>query len=138
MARPYAGVIESLRRVGLRPTRQRAGLGHLLFRNGDRHVTADQLYAEAEQAGLRVSLATVYNTLHQLCAAGLLAEVVVEPGRSYFDTNVAGHHHFYNVDTGGLTDIMQADVGVPVLPPPPAGTTVEQVSIIVRVRNESP
>ena len=134
MARPFAGTIDLLREAGLRPTRQRVGLSYLLFRDGDRHVTADQLHGEAEAAGLRVSLATVYNTLHQLCDAGLLAEVVAEPGRSYFDTNVSGHHHFFNVDTGELADIPKDAVALPALPEPPEGTAVDQVSIVIRVR----
>ena len=137
MTRPYAGTIELLRHAGLRPTRQRVGLGYLLFKAGDRHVTADQLHGEAESVGLKVSLATVYNTLHQLCDAGLLAEVVVEPGRSYFDTNVLGHHHFFNIDTGELADIPSDAVAVSALPLPPEGTAIENVSIIVRVRQES-
>ena len=137
MTRPYAGTIDLLRKAGLRPTRQRVGLSYLLFHAGDRHVTADQLRGEAEVSGLKVSLATVYNTLHQLCDAGLLSEVVVEPGRSYFDTNISGHHHFFNVDTGELADIPSNEVSVSALPMPPAGTSVEQVSIIVRVRQQS-
>lgn len=136
MSRPYAKTIDSLRKAGLRPTRQRIGLSYLLFSRGDRHVTADQLHTEAEAAGLKVSLATIYNTLHQLCAAGLLSEVVAEPGRSYFDTNVSGHHHFFNVDTGELADIPEDAVAVSALPKAPAGTVVDEVSIIVRVRQE--
>lgn len=134
MNRPYTSIIESLRNVGLRPTRQRVGLSYLLFKGGERHVTADQLHSEAEGAGLKVSLATVYNTLHQLCDAGLLSEVVAEPGRSYFDTNVSGHHHFFNVTTGELTDIPANEIALPALPTPPEGTVVDQVSIVVRVR----
>ncbi|HKK28810.1 MAG TPA: Fur family transcriptional regulator [Alphaproteobacteria bacterium] len=134
MTRTYAGTIEMLRQAGLRPTRQRVGLAHLLFGQGDRHVTADQLRGEAETAGIKVSLATVYNTLHQFSGAGLLSEVFVEPGRSYFDTNTASHHHFFNVDTGDLADIPDGEVGVTALPVPPAGTAIDDVSIVVRVR----
>ncbi len=86
---------------------------------------------------MKVSLATIYNTLHQLCDAGLLAEVVVEPGRSYFDTNISGHHHFFNVDTGELADIPPEAVAVSALPAPPTGTAIDQVNIIVRVRKQS-
>lgn len=136
MIRPYARPIEMLRKAGLRPTRQRIGLCHLLFSRGDWHVTADQLHAQAEAAGVSVSLATVYNTLHQLCAAGLLSEVVVEPGRSYFDTNLAEHHHFFNLDTGELGDISSGEVVVSSLPAPPAGTAVDQVNIVIRLRNQ--
>ena len=134
MSRPYTQTIDILRSAGLRPTRQRVGLSYILFNGGDRHVTADQLHSEADAAGLKVSLATVYNTLHQLCDAGLLAEVLVEPGRSYFDTNISVHHHFFNMDTGELADIPPDEISVQQLPTPPEGTAIDQVSIIVRVR----
>lgn len=132
--RNYTDVIERLRQAELRPTRQRIGLARLLFAPGDRHVTADQLHAEAERSGLSVSLATVYNTLHQFCHAGLLREVVVEPGRSYFDTNTEQHHHFFNVADGELSDIPESIVSVPSLPQPPEGTEVDRVDIVIRVR----
>ena len=80
-------------------------LARLLFDGGDRHVTAEQLHGEALAAAIPVSLATVYNTLHQFTDAGLLREVVVEPGRSYFDTNIADHHHFFCEASGLLQDI---------------------------------
>ena len=102
---PSPAVIERLRAVGLRPTRQRLALTRLLFDKGDRHVTAEQLHGEVLAAAIPVSLATVYNTLHQFTAAGLLREVVVEPGRSYFDTNIDDHHHFFSESVGSLQDI---------------------------------
>src|SRR5438874_5167375 len=95
-------VVERLRRAGLRPTRQRLALARLLFEGGDRHVTAEGLHGEALGGHIRVSLATVYNTLHQFTEAGLLREVVVEPGRSYFDTNIDDHHHFFSEPAGTL------------------------------------
>src|SRR5690349_22383150 len=98
--RPYAELLHRLRAAGLRPTRQRLALARLLFEKGDRHVTAEQLHGEALGAAVPVSLATVYNTLHQFIGAGLLREVVVSPGRSYFDTNVTDHHHFFYEDDG--------------------------------------
>ena len=78
---------------------------NLLFRNGHRHLTAETLHAEAVAQGIKVSLATVYNTLHQFTHAGLLRQVVVDPTRSYFDTNTVDHQHFYYEDEGMLTDI---------------------------------
>lgn len=123
-----------LRAVGLRPTRQRIALARLLFEGSDRHVTAEQLRAEAEGAAIRVSLATVYNTLHQFTAAGLLREVVVEPGRSYFDTNVEDHHHFFCETSGMLQDIPGDSVAVGALPSPPPGTEISRVDVIIRVR----
>ncbi|MCB9928899.1 MAG: transcriptional repressor [Alphaproteobacteria bacterium] len=134
-AKSYSEVIDRLRQAGLRPTRQRIGLGKLLFAGEHRHVTADQLHIEAERSGLSVSLATVYNTLHQFRNAGLLREVVAEPGRSYFDTNTEAHHHFFNVSEGALIDIPAADVDLPSLPVPPDGMGVDRVDIVIRVRN---
>ena len=91
---------EKLRKAGLRPTRQRLALASLLFAHGDRHVSAESLHEEAVSAGVPVSLATVYNTMHQFTAAGLLREVTVDGTRTYFDTNTGDHHHFYCEDDG--------------------------------------
>lgn len=134
--RPYSGLIEQLKAVGLRPTRQRLALAKLLFGSGNRHVSAERLHGEAVEAQARVSLATVYNTLHQFTAVGLLREVVVEPGRSYFDTNVEDHHHFYFQDTGRIEDIPGHDLRVLDLPQAPAGTRIARVDIIVRVAED--
>lgn len=131
--RPFTRVIEMLNRVGLRPTRQRLTLARLLFDRGDRHVTAEQLYDEAVAENVPVSLATVYNALHQFTAAGLLREVVVEAGRSYFDTNTSDHHHFFHEDTGRLDDIPEQEISVSRLPELPAGTGLSRVDVVVRV-----
>ncbi len=131
--RPYSGLIERLKSVGLRPTRQRLGLAKLMFERGNRHLSAEQLHGEAVDARVRVSLATVYNTLHQFTAAGLLREVVVEPGRSYFDTNVEDHHHFYFEKTGRLQDIPGEELRVLDLPEAPEGTRVARVDVIIRL-----
>jgi Fur family iron response transcriptional regulator len=134
--RPYANALELLRAAKLRPTRQRLALARMLFEKGDRHVTAEQLHGEAQAASVRVSLATVYNTLHQFIAAGLLREVVVDPGRSYFDTNVSDHHHFFHEETGRLQDISGERLGVAELPAPPAGTQIRRVDVIIRLSGE--
>ncbi len=133
-SRPYCEALARLRSAGLRPTRQRLALARLLFQAGDRHVTAEQLHGEALAARARVSLATVYNTLHQFVEAGLLREVVAEPGRSYFDTNTSNHHHFYFVDSGDLQDIPSAEIALSCLPSAPPGTAIDRVDIVVRVR----
>jgi Fur family iron response transcriptional regulator len=112
-------------------------LAKLLFDGGDRHVTAEQLHGEALSARVRVSLATVYNTLHQFVTAGLLREVVVDPGRSYFDTNSDDHHHFYFTDSGRLQDIPSDSVTVADLPDAPAGTAVDRVDVIIRLRQSA-
>lgn len=129
--------VERLRAAGLRPTRQRLALARLLFEDGDRHVTAEHLHGEAEARAIRVSLATVYNTLHQFTEAGLLREVVVEPGRSYFDTNVSDHHHFFCESTGHLQDIPGELVMVGQLPQPPEGAEIRRVDVIIRIRRDA-
>ncbi len=136
LPRPAQNVIERLRAAGLRPTRQRLALARLLFENGDRHVTAEALHGEALTGHIRVSLATVYNTLHQFTAVGLLREVVVEPGRSYFDTNIDDHHHFFSESAGTLQDIPGHGVVISGLPQAPAGTQIRRVEVIVRIGPE--
>jgi Fur family iron response transcriptional regulator len=132
--RPYRHILETLQRAGLRPTRQRLALARLLFDGRDRHITAEQLHGEAVSHRVSVSLATVYNTLHQFTAAGLLREVVVDPGRSYFDTNITDHHHFYNEKTGDLLDIAELEVAN--LPAPPPGAKIARVDVVVRLAEE--
>jgi len=127
---------EKLLVAGLRPTRQRVALGQLLFGKGDRHVTAESLFEEAVAADMPVSLATVYNTLHQFTAAGLLREIAVDGARVYFDTNTSEHHHFLLEDSEELFDISGADVGVSNLPPPPPGLKVARVDVVVRLRRD--
>jgi Fur family iron response transcriptional regulator len=131
--RPYTESIERLRAAGLRPTRQRLALARLLFERGNRHLTAEELHAYAMAAKVHVSLATIYNTLHQFTDAGLLREVVVEPGRSYFDTNMSDHHHFYFESSGSLADIPSAQVAVTEIPLPPEGTAVRRVDVVIRL-----
>jgi len=121
-------------RVGLRPTRQRVALAGLLFGGNDRHVTAEQLHGEAMARGIKVSLATVYNTLHQFNNVGLLREVVVDPSRSYFDTNVSHHHHFYFEGESRLQDVPGHEIAIDSLPEVPKGSEVSRVDVIVRLR----
>ncbi len=125
---------ERLRAAGLRPTRQRVSLAELLFDGVNRHVTAEALHAEAQAAGIRVSLATIYNTLHQFTEVGLLRQVVVDGARTYFDTNVQDHHHFYFEDEGDLADIPGHSIEVTGLPPVPEGTHQSRVEVVVRVK----
>ena len=127
-------IIERLRAAKLRPTRQRLALARLLFERGDRHVTAEQLDADVIAAGIKVSLATVYNNLHQFTRAGLLREVVVDSGRSYFDTNTASHFHFFHEATGRLEDIPIDDLVLGALPQLPENTSVKRVDVIIRIR----
>lgn len=120
---------------GLRPTRQRLALAGLLVGDGmDRHVTAESLFAAAAGAGEKVSLATVYNTLRAFCEAGLLNEVVVDGSRSYFDTRVDDHPHFYWEDTNELTDAPAEDLVIATLPEAPDGMVVSRVDVVIRLR----
>jgi Fur family iron response transcriptional regulator len=135
--RPFSHALERLKRHGLRPTRQRLALVKLLFDRGDRHLTADQLQAEAAAAGVKVSLATIYNTLNQFTAAGVLREVIVESGRSYFDTNTSDHHHVLIEPGGELLDIPADNVQLTGLPPLPEGTSLRRVDVILRVARDT-
>jgi Fur family iron response transcriptional regulator len=125
---------ERLRLAGLRPTRQRIELAGHLFRGEDRHVTAESLAEEVAGAGHHISLATVYNTLHQFTAAGLLRQVVVDAARGYFDTNVGDHQHFFLEDEGMLIDIPGEQIAVSGVPTAPPGLTVDRVDVVVRVK----
>jgi Fur family iron response transcriptional regulator len=124
-----------LARVGLRPTRQRLVLAALLVGDGcDRHVTAESLFAASQAAGERVSLATVYNTLRAFCDAGLMQEVTVDGSRSYFDTRMDDHPHFYWEDTAELTDAPAEDLHIVGLPAAPAGAAIARVDVVIRLR----
>ena len=131
---PWHDVLALLREVGLRPTRQRMALGWLLFAKGDRHLTAEMLYEEANRAKIAVSLATVYNTLHQFTDAGLLREVTVNGSKTYFDTNVSDHHHFFIENEHNLIDIPATDDIVGKLPEVPDGYEISRVDVVVRLR----
>lgn len=123
-----------LRHAGLRPTRQRVELASLLFKSCDRHVTAESLHDEVSDAGVKVSLATVYNTLHQFTEAGLLRQVIVDSSRSYFDTNTGDHQHFFLESEGMLIDIPGETIAVAGVPAPPSGLSIDRVDVVVRVK----
>ncbi|MBK0400102.1 transcriptional repressor [Limibaculum sp. M0105] len=121
--------------AGLRPTRQRLVLAELLIGDGnDRHVTAESLYEAACGTGTNVSLATVYNTLRSFTVAGLLTEITVDGTRSYFDTDVSDHAHFYWEDDGRLTDAPLGAVQFERLPDPPEGAEIAKVDVVIRLR----
>ena len=126
-------IAQLLQGAGLRSTKQRLAVGAMLVDGMDKHVTAEQVFEAARKSRARVSLATVYNTLHQFTEAGLLREVVIDANRVYFDTNIHEHHHFYNVSEGQLMDIPSASVRVDRLPKLPAGTKLQSVEVIVRI-----
>lgn len=133
---PWHDVNEMLQSVGLRPTRQRMALGWLLFGKGDRHLTAEMLYEEATHAKVPVSLATVYNTLNQLTDAGLLRQVSVDGTKTYFDTNVSTHHHFYLENSHELVDIHNSNLMLQKMPDVPEGYEISRVDMVVRLRKK--
>lgn len=127
-----------LQGAGLRPTRQRLALAELLVGDGcDRHVTAESLHAAARQSGDAVSLATVYNTLRAFCSAGLMSEIPMDGNKSYFDTRVDEHPHYYWEESGELTDAPKEDLRFASLPPIPEDMEITSVDVVIRMRKVS-
>ena len=129
-------VKEKLHEVGLRVSRQRVAIGWILFAKGGRHVTAEMIYEEATRAGVPVSLATVYNTLHQFTDVGLLRQIAVDSSKNYFDTNNSPHHHFFIEDEKDLMDIPPNEFIVDKTPVPPEGYEITRVDVVVRLRRK--
>lgn len=125
-----------LRDCGLRPTRQRIALADLLFAKGDRHLTVEELHEEALAADVPVSLATVYNTLHQFTEARLIRVLAVEGARTYFDTNVSDHHHFFVEGRNEVLDIPISNIEIGNLPPAPDGMEIMHVDVVIRLREK--
>ncbi len=125
-----------LRSAGLRPTRQRIALADLLFSKGDRHLTAEELHEEAQDAGFPVSLATVYNTLHQFTDAGMLRVLAIESSKTYFDTNVSDHHHFYIEGENRVVDVPEGHMTVSGLPQVPEGMEIAHIDVVIRLRRK--
>ena len=123
-----------LRQAGLRPTRQRMALAEILFAQGNRHISAEGLHDEAVTRRVPVSLATIYNTLHQFTGAGLLREVAVDGSKTYFDTNTQDHHHFFVEDDNEVMDIPAGQMGVGRIPDPPDGYEISRIDVVVRLR----
>lgn len=123
-----------LTRAGLRLTRQRLELGRLLFQGGDRHITADSLHEEAKGKGVRVSLATVYNSLQQFTSAGLLRRLAIDGQKTWYDTNMSEHHHFFCEDDNCVFDIADGQVSVSQMPVVPPGMEICRVEVVVRLK----
>ena len=132
--RPYSRSLEQLNSVGLRPTSQRMILAKILFDGSNKHITAEMLHQEALKSQKKVSLATIYNTLHLFTKLGLLREIIVDSDCSYFDTNTTNHHHFYREDTRELIDIDESDIQIGHLPKPPQGSQITRVDMVVRTK----
>lgn len=126
-----------LRRSGLRPTRQRIALASLLFAKGNRHLTVEELHEEALSANVPVSLATVYNTLHQFTEARMIRVLAVEGSRTYFDTNISDHHHFFIEGRNEVLDIPTSNIAINNLPAPPEGMEIAHVDVVIRLREKS-
>lgn len=126
-----------MRQAGLRPTRQRMALASLLYAKGDRHVTVEELHEEASSAGIDVSLATVYNTLHQFTEARMIRVLAVEGSRTYFDTNVSDHHHFFVEGRNEVLDIPLSNISIANLPVPPEGMEIAHVDVVIRLREKA-
>ena len=131
---PVHALRAKLKDAGLRPTRQRMALGLLLFAKGDRHLTAERLYEEAQELRVPVSLATVYNGLHVFTEAGLLREVAVDGTKVYYDTNVSDHHHFLVENSNRLIDIPAVAIDRAVVPELPEGMEIAAIDVVVRLR----
>ena len=132
----HQDVTGMLRDAGLRPTRQRVALAELLFAKGNRHISAEVLHEEAIIASVPVSLATVYNTLHQFTEVGLLREIAVEGTKTYFDTNTTEHHHYFFEDENNVVDIPESGLTLDNLPIPPEGMEISRVEVVVRLRKK--
>ncbi len=129
-------IIAKLRGAGLRPTRQRIALATLLFADGDRHITAEEIHREAAKKDLSVSLATIYNTLNQFTRAGLLREVITAGAKAFYDTNTSEHHHFYSEKHDCLIDIPGDELTICKMPTLPEGAKVASIDVIVRLADK--
>ena len=124
---------ELLQAHGIVPTRQRMEIaGQILA--APQHLSADDVLARVGGSGVHVSKATVYNTLGLFAEKGLVREVIVDPARVFYDSNTHRHHHFYNVDTGELTDVPAEQFTLGDLPPSPEGTRIDDVDVVIRLR----
>ncbi|MEM8797283.1 MAG: iron response transcriptional regulator IrrA [Pseudomonadota bacterium] len=130
------GVVDQLRNAGLKPTRQRIAIATSLFKDGHKHVSAEDLYADVQNSGMHVSLATIYNTLHQFTDAGLLREVAVDGAKTYFDTNLHDHHHFFIEDTNTVIDMEGVDLNSNDIQNVPEDMEIVRVDVVVRLRKK--
>lgn len=129
-------IIQRLTKHGISPTHQRVEIAQVLFAK-PQHVSAEQVLNIVNNGHAVTSKATVYNTLGLFARKGLIREVIIDPTKVFYDSNVTPHYHFYNEDTGILGDIAISDLDISNLPEPPAGTSTERVDVIVRVKNQA-
>jgi Fur family iron response transcriptional regulator len=131
--RTYTTVVQRLRSVGLRPTKQRIALANILFKDGYKHITAEDLHREALGKGITVSLATIYNTLNQFKDVSLIREINVDSSKCYYDSNVLNHHHFYYEKTGVLKDIDEGDLVISSIPKIEEGHKISNIDVVIRI-----
>lgn len=122
-----------LKERGITPTRQRIEIAQHLFARCQ-HVCAEQLMAQVNSERPRVSKATVYNTLNLFSRKGLVREILVDPVKVFYDSNLEPHYHFYNVDTGELSDVPDGCARVEALPELPEGTAIDGIEVVIRIR----
>ena len=131
-----AEVLAEFARFGILPTPQRLEIAEILFEK-PQHLSAEQIIDRLRTGGSGVSKATVYNTLNLFSDRGLVRECLVDPERRFYDSNTQPHHHFYNVDTGHLTDIPREEIRLDEIPEFPKGVRLDQVEVLIKVRNRA-
>ena len=132
-----AKVEQRLRDHRLRPTKARIRIGMMLLES-PKHLSADQIFDRLIKHGHCISKATVYNTLNVFAKYGVVNEVAVDPTRMYYDSTTSPHHHFYNIDTGQLTDIPRENLSVENIPRLPDNTEIEDLEIVIKIKNKQP
>ena len=130
-----AKVEQRLRDHRLRPTKARIRIGMMLLES-PKHLSADQIFDKLIEHGHCISKATVYNTLNVFAKRGVVNEVAVDPTRMYYDSTTSPHHHFYNIDTGQLTDIPRENLSVENIPRLPENTEIEDLEIVIKIKNK--
>ena len=139
MINDFSPYVDRLRSSGLRPTKQRLTICKILFDRKDTfHFTIDKLKKKIEKnTKSKISLATVYNTVHAFKNNGYLKEISLQGNKTFFDTNSKGHHHFYDQDTGDLVDIKREDIILSKLPSTPKGKKIKEIEVTVSIANNS-
>ncbi len=128
--------VKKLRSSKLRPTKQRLKICQFLFdRKKTFHFTVETLNKRINKNGVaKVSLATIYNTVEAFCNAGYLKEILTSKNKSYYDTNIKSHHHFYDEGNKELTDIHYSQIKLSKVPIPPKGKKIKNLEVVIRIQ----
>jgi len=129
-------IFRKLRRHEIMPTKQRVEIFNVLFAK-PQHLSADQVISKVKKQDANISKATVYNTLGLFADKGIIRKIIVDPTKIFYDSTTTPHHHFYNVDNGTLMNVNSEQVDINHLPEPPAGTTLDGVEIVIRIRSKN-